>query len=55
MKAYTYINKGEFVSIVGGNGSGKSILMDILAGFREYNGNIFINGIYLYETWWRFG
>ncbi len=41
------INKGEFVSIVGGNGSGKSILMDILAGFREYNGNIFINGTYL--------
>lgn len=41
------INKGEFISIVGGNGSGKSILMDILAGFREYNGNIFINGTYL--------
>ena len=41
------ISKGTFVSIVGANGSGKSVFLKILAGICTYNGYINVNGYYL--------
>lgn len=38
------IEKGTFVSIIGSNGSGKSMLVKVLAGLVDYNGYINING-----------
>lgn len=38
------VEKGSFVSIVGNNGSGKSSLINVLAGIQSYNGYINING-----------
>ena len=37
------INKGDNVAIIGGNGSGKSILAKTILGFYKYDGNIYIN------------
>lgn len=39
------INKGEFVSIIGSNGTGKSTLLNIISGFiKESQGDILLNG-----------
>lgn len=39
------INKGEFVSIIGSNGTGKSTLLNIISGFiKESKGDILLNG-----------
>lgn len=39
------INKGEFVSIIGSNGTGKSTLLNILSGFiKESGGEILLDG-----------
>lgn len=44
------INKGEKIGIVGKVGSGKTTLMNIIAGFYEIpNGKIYINGIDINE------
>ncbi len=43
------IKKGEFVSIIGGNGSGKTTFVNVLAGLTNYTGYIDINGYYLTE------
>ncbi len=37
------INQGDNVAIIGGNGSGKSILAKTILGFYKYDGNIYIN------------
>lgn len=37
------INRGENIAIIGGNGSGKSILAKTILGFYQYDGNIYIN------------
>lgn len=37
------INRGENIAIIGGNGSGKSILAKTILGFYKYDGNIYIN------------
>lgn len=40
------INKGEFVSIIGSNGTGKSTLLNIISGFiKESEGEILLDGI----------
>lgn len=40
------INKGEFVSIIGSNGTGKSTLLNIISGFiKESQGEILLDGI----------
>ena len=41
------IKRGSFVSLIGGMGSGKSTIVNILAGIIPYNGYIAINGFYL--------
>lgn len=41
------VEMGSFVSIIGKNGSGKSSLIKLMAGFLKYNGYININGYYL--------
>lgn len=39
------INKGEFVSIIGSNGTGKSTLLNIISGFiNEVHGDILLDG-----------
>ncbi|WMJ81702.1 ATP-binding cassette domain-containing protein [Clostridium sp. MB40-C1] len=39
------INKGEFVSIIGSNGTGKSTLLNIISGIiQETSGNILLQG-----------
>ncbi|GAA0084760.1 ATP-binding cassette domain-containing protein [Clostridium sp. CTA-7] len=39
------INKGEFVSIIGSNGTGKSTLLNIISGFiKESQGDILLDG-----------
>ena len=39
------INKGEFVSIIGSNGTGKSTLLNIVSGFiKESQGDILLDG-----------
>ena len=39
------INKGEFVSIIGSNGTGKSTLLNIISGFtKESQGEILLEG-----------
>lgn len=39
------INKGEFVSIIGSNGTGKSTLLNIISGFiNEVQGDILLDG-----------
>lgn len=39
------VNKGEFLTIVGGNGTGKTTAMSIMSGLnRPYRGNVYING-----------
>lgn len=39
------INNGEFVSVVGSNGSGKTTMLNIICGsIKNSSGNIFING-----------
>lgn len=38
------VEKGTFVSVVGGNGAGKSTLVKTLAGVSSYDGYINING-----------
>lgn len=43
------VEKGSFVSIIGGNGSGKSSLINVLSGVEDYNGYININGYSLDE------
>lgn len=37
------IKKGDNVAIIGGNGSGKSIIAKTILGFYDYDGNIYIN------------
>lgn len=40
------INKGEFVSIIGSNGTGKSTLLNIISGLiKESQGDIFLDGM----------
>ena len=41
------INKCEFVSLIGPDGSGKSTLIKILSGLLDFSGNIFINDLEL--------
>ncbi len=39
------INEGDFVSIIGSNGTGKSTLLNILSGVvKETSGNIILKG-----------
>ncbi|MBF0112340.1 MAG: cyclic peptide export ABC transporter [Desulfamplus sp.] len=45
------INKGESIFIVGGNGSGKSSMMKLLAGlYYPTSGNIFLDGVPIDKT-----
>ncbi|MFN3527579.1 MAG: ATP-binding cassette domain-containing protein [Candidatus Altarchaeaceae archaeon] len=37
------INKGEYFVILGETGAGKTILLECIAGLRDYHGKIFIN------------
>ncbi|MCF8023089.1 MAG: ATP-binding cassette domain-containing protein [Clostridiales bacterium] len=40
------MNKGEFISVVGANSSGKSILAKLIAGLLlPGNGQVFVNGM----------
>jgi|GEM_PF-1683213 len=40
------VGAGEKVAVVGGNGSGKTVLLDVLCGFvRPNSGNVFLNGV----------
>ena len=40
------VNKGEFVSVVGPSGSGKSILVNMLGALdRPTSGKVFLDGI----------
>lgn len=44
------INKGEFVSIIGSNGTGKSTLLNIISGFiNEVQGDILLDDINITE------
>lgn len=39
------LNKGDFVTVIGGNGAGKSTMLNVVAGVHPVNaGNILING-----------
>lgn len=41
-----HIEKGEFVTVIGGNGSGKSTFLNTISGMiKETNGNILLNDI----------
>ncbi|MEL5897846.1 energy-coupling factor transporter ATPase [Clostridium sporogenes] len=44
------VRKGEFLSILGGNGTGKSTTLSLLSGVnRPYRGNVYVKGKNLYE------
>ena len=44
------IQKGEFVSIMGASGSGKSTFLRLIAGiYKPDKGNVYIDGIPVYE------
>lgn len=45
------IEKGSFVSIIGGNGSGKSSLVGVLAGINKYSGYINVDGYFLSDDY----
>jgi ABC-type sugar transport system ATPase subunit len=38
------IKKGEFVVIMGHSGAGKSTILNVLAGFIEHHGKLYIDG-----------
>ena len=38
------VNQGEFVCILGPSGCGKTTLIRCIAGFEDYQGDIFVEG-----------
>ena len=47
------INDGEFVTIIGGNGSGKSTTMNIISGsIQPDSGSVILSGMDITKTQW---